>query len=88
MNQLTRVQVYLDPNDLSLIDEIASIIKVRRSQIIREALKAVANTYIKTIDLLQTAHKPKIKTWLELAGIEESKTGDLGSRVDEIYNND
>ena len=85
-SQLVRVQAYLDPQNLEKIDEIARGINISRSQIIRDALAAVANGYIKTINLLTQTHKPKIKTWLELAGVEESKTGDLGLRVDEIYN--
>lgn len=86
MNQLTRVQVYLNPDDVSLVDEIASQIKIKRSQIIREAVAAATNVYVKTIDLLKTSRKPKLTTWLELAGVEKSKSSDLGLRVDEIYN--
>lgn len=86
MNQLTRVQVYLNPKDLSLVDEIASEIKIKRSQIIRDLVSSVANSYAKTTDLLKISRKPNLKTWMELKGSEVSKTGDLGLRVDEIYN--
>jgi len=86
INQLTRIQVYVDPNNLALIDEIAKSIKVKRSQIIRDVTASVANSYVKTAQLLKLDVKPNLKTWLELRGVEESKTKDLGMRVDEIYN--
>jgi len=85
MNQLTRVQVYLNPDDLSFIDQIVSGIKINRSQIIRDAVSAVANNYVKTVNLITRSKKPRVKTWIELIGFETSKTGDLGLRVDEIY---
>jgi len=86
INQLTRIQVYVEPDNLILVDEIAKEIKIKRSQIIRDALAGVANVYTKTLSLLKTAKRPKLKTWLELAGVENSKSGNLGLRVDEIYN--
>ncbi len=84
---LTRVQVYLDPENLALIDQMAKAVKVRRSQIIRDALDAVAIRYTKVTRLV----KPKKRTanaLLELSGIEKSKTGTIGLNVDEIYFND
>ena len=86
MNQLTRIQVYVDPDNLAVVDEIAKGIKIKRSQIIRDVVASVANSYAKTAELLKTDRKPNLKTWLELKGVEKSKTGDLGLRVDEIYN--
>lgn len=85
-NQLTRIQVYVEPDNLELVDEIAREIKIKRSQIIRDVVASVVNAYVKTINLLKLGKKPKLKTWLELKGTEVSKTGDLGLRVDEIYN--
>jgi len=87
MNQLTRVQVYLDPYDVVVLDQIARQIKIKRSQIIRDATKAVARRYADTISLLET--KPTQKNPLtELIGIETSKTGQIGLNIDEIYLSD
>lgn len=84
-NQLTRVQVYLDPHDVTLIDRVAKRLKIKRSQIIRDATKAVALRYGRTYELLES--KPlKIKNPLfDLIGFEKSKTGTVGLNVDDIY---
>ena len=88
MNQLTRVQVYLDPNNLSIIDKVASGIKINRSQIIRDAVEAATDKYSETLKLLKKKKKPNLALWLSMAGIEKSKTGRVGLNVDEIYNED
>lgn len=88
MNHLQRVQVYLEPNSVSLIDQIAKEIRINRSQVIRDATASVANRYIKTVQFLKSSKKTKPELWLKLAGIEESKTGVVGLNVDEIYLND
>ncbi len=85
MNQLQRVQVYLDPKNLTLLDELASGINVGRSVIIRDAVAGVVKRYNQLFSLLKAPKNPKIDLWMDLAGIEESKSGDLGLRVDEIY---
>lgn len=85
--QLTRVQVYLDKEDISLLDNLAKKLKVTRSQIIRDATKAVADRYIRTFALIRTG-KLKKNPLMELIGIEESKTGRVGLEVDEIYLHD
>lgn len=86
-NQLVRVQVYLDPKDVSLLDQLAKSINVTRSQIIRDVTKAVAKRYERTAYLLESK-KTKKDPLLELVGIEESKTGTVGLNVDEIYFDD
>ena len=78
--------MYLDPNDLSLVDEISTELRIKRSQIIRDLATSVANAYAKTAAVLKSDRKPRLTTWLQLAGVERSMTGDLGLRVDEIYN--
>lgn len=84
---LTRVQVYLDPENLALIDQMAKAVKVRRSQIIRDALDAVAIRYTQMTKLIKPK-KYKRNPLLELSGIDVSKTGTVGLNVDEIYLND
>lgn len=87
MNQLTRVQVYLDPDNLSIIDEIAKDIRITRSQIIRDLLDSMAIRYIKTKDLIKPIKSAK-NALIEMGGIGVSKTGKVGLNVDEIYLND
>lgn len=86
-NQLTRIQVYVEPDNLALVDEIAKEIKIKRSQIIRDALGAVVINYIKTKLLLKPTPSEK-NALIEMGGIAVSKTGTVGLNVDEIYLND
>ena len=87
MNQLTRVQVYLDPDDVGLLDRMARRIRIKRSQIIRDATKAVAVKYAETASMLEA--KPSRKSPLaDLVGIEKSRTGRIGLNIDEIYLSD
>ena len=86
ISQLTRIQVYVEPKNLAVADEIAKEIKIKRSQIIRDVVASVVNSYVKTAQLLKIDKINNLKTWLELKGAEESKLKDLGLRVDEIYN--
>ena len=84
MNQLTRVQVYLDPDNLAIIDDFAKDIKITRSQIIRDSLEAIASRYIKTKQLISPKKKEK-NALLQMSGIAVSKTGTVGLNIDEIY---
>lgn len=85
--QLNRVQVYLDSTDVLLLDEMAGRIKIKRSQIIRDATHAVAVRYARMTRVLSTA--PASPNPLsELVGVEQSKTGRVGLNVDEIYLHD
>lgn len=85
--QLTRIQVYLDPTDVSLLDQLAGHIKITRSQIIRDATHSVATRYARVARVLATpSASPNPLT--ELIGVEQSKTGRIGLNVDEIYLHD
>ena len=84
---LTRVQVYLDPVDLLLLDELAGKLSVTRSQVIRDATKAVANRYAKAASVVDKTPAKK-NVLLELVGFEKSKTGKVGLNIDEIYLSD
>ena len=88
MNNLVRVQLYLNPENLSLVDEVAKDLKVSRSQIIRDAVTAAVDKYSETVRLIKMKTKPNLKLWMDMVGIEKSKTGTVGLNVDEIYLND
>ena len=86
MNQLTRVQVYLDQHFLNIIDKISKEDKVSRSKIIRDAIQSHVE---KLANKKKNVRKKSRKSALmEMAGIEVSKTGTVGLNVDEIYLND
>lgn len=82
-NQLVRVQVYLEPQNLTIIDNIAREENISRSEVIREAIEKHANRLTKGKRSKRSKHKKSIL--MEMAGIEVSKTGTVGLNVDEIY---
>lgn len=87
MNQLTRVQVYLNPDNIIVINQMAKDLRIKRSQIIRDATSSVAMRYSESIKLIKS--RPKIKNpLLDLVGFATSKTGTIGLNVDEIYQSD
>lgn len=82
---LARYQIYLDPDDVSEVGKIARRIKVSRSQIIREATKAVALRYAQTAKFISTTEENGISPLKDLIGLEKSRTGTVGLQIDEIY---
>ena len=81
---LTRFQVYLDSQDVVAITNIAKDAGVSRSQIIRDATKAVALRYIE-LGALKTYRAQGRNPLLDLIGVEKSSTGRVGLDVDKIY---
>jgi hypothetical protein len=86
-NQLVRTQSYLDPKKLEIIDDLAKTIKISRSQILRDALDAIAIRYTKTKDVVKP-ETTRENALIEMGGIGVSKTGKVGLNIDEIYLND
>lgn len=82
---MARVQVYLNPQDVGVLDVLAKHINIKRSQILRDITNTVSTRYEQVAQLL-AARKPKTNPLMELAGIEKSKTGTVSLNVDEIYN--
>lgn len=84
---LVRTQVYLNGEDISRLDALARQIRVTRSQIIRDATKAVAYQYAKLVQLT-LGKSQRANPLKELIGLEESKTGRVGLSVDDQYHHD
>jgi len=85
MKPLSRVQVYLDSSQVDLVDRLAAAIKISRSQIVRDAVEAVANRYVSVAEHMKENKENNRQLWSSLAGTVMSTSGDLGQRVDEIY---
>lgn len=83
---MARVQVYLNPPDVAHMDELAETIRIKRSQIIRDAVLGVNLRYHQLVAYLNPKLKSKKSPLLDLCGIEKSKTGHVSENVDEIYN--
>ena len=86
-SQLVRVQVYVNPDHLSKVDEMAEEIKITRSQMIRDALEAMVIRYTKIKHLVKPVEYKK-NALIAMSGIGVSKTGKVGLNIDEVYLND
>lgn len=84
MNQLQRVQIYLDPDNLALISEMAKRHNISRSQVIRNSLTKTLDPKNKKIKTKKTKRNPL----MEMSGIEVSKTGNVAQNIDEMYLHD
>lgn len=83
--QLNRYQVYLDRQDMFMLAKLAGTLKVSRSQLIRDATKAVALRYVRVASRLTSSNNARNNPLLDLIGIEKSRTGTVGLDVDDIY---
>lgn len=81
---MRRYQVYLNPRTVGNLDALAAELDLSRSQVIRDALDAVAAQYRKIVALLYspTGEGHPI---LNLKGIAKTKTGKTAKGHDEIY---
>lgn len=84
---MARVQVYLNPQDVSLVDILSEHINLKRSQVIRDAVKSIALRYSQVATILAGTPAKK-NPLLDLVGAFTSKGGKIGLNVDEIYLND
>ena len=80
--QLVRVQVYLEPENLNIIDRIAKEERLTRSKVIRDAIEKHAKRLVKKTPKIKWKQKSAL---MEMGGIEVSKTGTVGLNIDEIY---
>ncbi len=81
---MNRYQIYLNPKDVNVLDELARLTSFSRSQIIRDVIDKMAKEYRK---LLQATEKRRMKNnpLLKMAGFAKSGTPGLATRVNEIY---
>lgn len=86
MNQhLARYQVYLNPQDALVLTHLAHATNVSRSQIIRDATKAVADRYLRMFQYYQSKKPSRQSPLVQLVGTEKSRTGRVGLHIDQIY---
>lgn len=84
---MNRYQIYLDPKDVNILDELARLTSFSRSQIIRDVINKMAKEYEK---LIAAAEKKRMKNnpLLKMAGFAKGGDPGLSLRVDEIYSKD
>lgn len=85
---MRRYQIYLNPHSVNIIDELAEMSKLTRSQLLREAVDAVASRFS---NLLAVFKPPKARnySWLDkMTGsikIKGGETVNISENVDELY---
>lgn len=86
---MKRYQIYLNPHSVGILDETASISDFSRSQLIREAIDAVASRFGNLLAVFKPLKKTGYSWWDEMAGSitvgDKNKTVHISENVDEIY---
>lgn len=80
---MTRYQTYLNPQSVATMDDVARLLDVSRSQIIRDVVDRVAHEYRKL--LLAGTKSRSDNPLLKMAGIIKGINPGISENVDEIY---
>ena len=81
---MQRYQIYLEPESVNVLDELAKLTNFSRSQIIRDVISRMAKEYEK---LLETNRKNHLKNnpLLKMAGFAKGPNRDISHHVNDIY---
>lgn len=81
---MQRYQVYLNPNSVEVLDELAKLTNFSRSQIIRDVIDKMAQKYEK---ILETNKKKRLKNnpLLKMAGFAKGPSKNISFNVNDIY---
>ncbi len=81
---MQRYQIYLEPESVNVLDELAKLTSFSRSRIIRDVISRMAKEYEK---ILESNRKKSLKnnSLLKMAGFAKGGSPGLSKRVDEIY---
>lgn len=81
---MNRYQIYLDPQDINILDELARLTNFSRSQIIRDVISRMAKQYE---ELLENYHKKQMKynPLLKMGGFAKGPDKDISHNVNDIY---
>lgn len=81
---MNRYQIYLDPKSVDVLDELAKLTDLSRSQIIRDVISKMAQEYKKV--LLATAPtREKNNPLLKMAGFAKGGKPGISRNVNQIY---
>lgn len=81
---MNRYQIYLDPKDVNILDELARLTSFSRSQIIRDVINKMAGEYEK---LLEANIKRSLKNnpLLKMAGFAKGGKPGISRNANQIY---
>lgn len=81
---MSRYQIYLEPNTVSIIDDLSSSVGVSRSQVIRDVIDRIAREYKKVLTVTAKS-RLKQNPLLKMIGSGHSSSNNLSRTVDIIY---
>ena len=81
---MNRYQIYLDPKDVNILDELARLTRFSRSQIIRDVINKMARQYEKLLEA-NTKRRLKDNPLLKMAGFAKGPKRDISTNIDDIY---
>lgn len=85
---LKRYQVYLNPHSVGILDEVAELIPLNRSQMIREAIEVITSRLGNWLASIKALETDDYSVWDEMIGsvkVKGKKIVNLSENVDEIY---
>ena len=81
---MNRYQIYLNPRDVNVLDELAKLTSFSRSQIIRDVINKMAREYEKLLEA-NTKRRLKYNPLLKMAGFAKGPNRDISHHVNDIY---
>lgn len=81
---MNRYQLYLNPKDVNILDELAKLTSFSRSQIVRDVINKMAREYEKLLEA-NTKRSLKNNPLLKMAGFAKGPDKDISHNVNDIY---
>lgn len=81
---MNRYQIYLDPKDVNILDELARLTSFSRSQIIRDVITRMARQYEKLLEA-QLRKRFKNDPILKMAGFAKGGKPGISRNANQIY---
>lgn len=81
---MNRYQIYLKPESVGVLDNLAKLTNLSRSQIIRDVIDKMAKEYEKVLTKTQ-ASRMKNNPLLKMAGFAKGPGKDISHNVNAIY---
>lgn len=81
---MNRYQIYLNPNSVDILDNLARLTNISRSQIIRDVIDKMAKEYERLL-IKTEASRMKNNPLLKMAGFAKGGKPGISRNVNQIY---
>jgi len=81
---MNRYQIYLNPKSVDVLDNLARLTNISRSQIIRDVIDKMAKEYEKLLTKTETS-RMKNNPLLKMAGFAKGGKPGISRNVNQIY---